>query len=68
MVCQECYWWAHKILEIVIVKSMVLEEPFFQSKRYQLIGSSSRRRSILCVDWVVAADAGGFPCCFILGT
>jgi hypothetical protein len=37
---------------------MFLEEPYFQSKSInQLIGSGS---SILCVDWVVAADAGGF--------
>jgi hypothetical protein len=42
------------------VKSMFLEEPFFQSKKYESIGGSSSS-SILCVDWVGAADAGGFP-------
>jgi hypothetical protein len=40
----------------------------FSKQKCQLIGSSSSSSSILCVDWVVAADAGGRPCCFILGT
>ncbi len=34
----------------------------FSKQKCQLIGSSgSSSSSILCVDWVVAADAGGVP-------